>query len=298
QEHCTVSNMIRLADVLFRWTGQVAYLDYIESNLVNGILAQQNPVTGMVSYFLPLEGGARKVWGSPTEDFWCCHGTLVQAHTRHSSLVFYADDESLTIAQHVAAQAQVPTAAGEVRVDVRLLDESRDVGPDANAGDAGDTHRPHASRVRVTIDSDDDVPLRVRLRVPGWTAGEPVVETDGTVPVVDGFLTFDHTGGRTRADVAFPFELRAVPIPDEPTTVAFVEGPVVLAGLVDREVALRGDARTPTSLLAADDERQWSQWLTRYRTVAQPSTIRLRPLNEVVDERYSVYFPVIPTTAP
>src|SRR5665647_2082442 len=78
QEHCTVYNMIRLADVLFRWTGQVAYLDYIERNLDNGILAQQNPVSGMVTYFLPLEGGARKVWGSPTEDFWCCHGTLVQ----------------------------------------------------------------------------------------------------------------------------------------------------------------------------------------------------------------------------
>src|SRR5450830_988709 len=114
QEHCTVYNMIRLADVLFRRTGQVAYLDYIERNLVNGILAQQNPVSGMVTYFLPLEGGARKVWGSPTEDFWCCHGTLVQAHTRHSSLVFYADDDgSLTIAQHIAAQAHVPTPAGE-----------------------------------------------------------------------------------------------------------------------------------------------------------------------------------------
>jgi len=299
QEHCTVYNMIRLADVLFRWTGQVAYLDYIERNLVNGILAQQNPVSGMVTYFLPLEGGARKVWGSPTEDFWCCHGTLVQAHTRHSSLVFYdGDDGSLTIAQHIAAQAHVPTPAGEVLVDVGLLDDARVVGPDSNAGDAGDTHRPHASRVRVTIDSDDGVPLRVRLRVPGWTDGEPVVAADGAVPVVDGFLTFDHAGGRTRADVAFPFALRAIPIPDEPATVAFVEGPVVLAGIVDGEVALHGDAQAPISLLVADDERQWSQWLTRYRSVGRPTIIRLRPLHEVVDERYSVYFPIIPATAP
>ena len=63
QEHCTVYNMIRLADVLFRWSGEVAYLDYIERNLYNGILAQQHPETGMVAYFLPLEGGARQGLG-------------------------------------------------------------------------------------------------------------------------------------------------------------------------------------------------------------------------------------------
>jgi len=299
QEHCVVYNMIRLADVLYRWTGRVDYLDYIERNLVNGILAQQNPVSGMVTYFLPLEGGARKVWGSPTEDFWCCHGTLVQAHTRHSSLVFYSgEDGSLTIAQHIAARAHVPTPAGEVLVDVMLLDDAREVGPDSNAGDAGDNHRPHVSRVRLTIDSADAVPLRVHLRVPGWIDGEPVVASHGPVPVVDGFLTFDHPGGRTRVDVAFPFALRAISIPDEPGTVAFVEGPVVLAGIVDGEVALRGDPLAPTSLLVADDERQWSQWRTRYRTVGQPTTIRLRPLHEVVDERYSVYFPILSEPPP
>ena len=82
QEHCAVYNMIRLADVLYRWSGDPAHLDYIEANLHNGLLAQQHPETGMPAYFLPLEGGARKQWGTPTEDFWCCHGSLVQAHTR------------------------------------------------------------------------------------------------------------------------------------------------------------------------------------------------------------------------
>ena len=294
QEHCSVYNMIRLADVLFRWTGRSAYLDYIELNLVNGILAQQNPVSGMVSYFLPIEGGARKVWGSPTEDFWCCHGTLVQAHTRHSSLVFYRDEDAgLTIAQHIAARAQVPTPAGDVQVEVELLDDAGVVGPDSNAGDAGDTHRPHASRLRVTLDSGDGVPLTVRLRVPDWTDGDPVVASECPVTVADGFLTFDHDGGRTQVDVAFGFVLRTVPIPDEPSTVAFVEGPVVLAGLVDREVVLHGDPQLPQSLVVPDDERQWSQWLTRYRTVGQPTTVRLRPLHEIVDEPYSVYFPVV-----
>jgi hypothetical protein len=42
----------------------------------------------------------------------------------------------------------------------------------------------------------------------------------------------------------------------------------------------------------ADDERQWTQWLTRYRSVGQSQAIRFVPLHEVVDERYSLYFPV------
>ncbi|HEY3342676.1 MAG TPA: beta-L-arabinofuranosidase domain-containing protein, partial [Anaerolineae bacterium] len=46
QEHCTVYNMMRLAQYLLTWTGDVAYADYWERNLYNGILAQQHPQTG------------------------------------------------------------------------------------------------------------------------------------------------------------------------------------------------------------------------------------------------------------
>lgn len=295
QEHCSVYNLIRLADTLLRWTGDLAYADYIERNLYNGLLAQQNPRTGMVAYFLPLEGGARKNWGSPTEDFWCCHGSLVQAHTRHSDLVFYlGDDAEVTVAQHIDARTVVRTAAGEAAVRVEVLDNAGYVGPDANSGEAGDLRRPTASRLRVEITSEADVPLTVRVRVPEWIAAEPgVAGDDERVERLDGALVIAHPGGRTSIDIAFPFAVRAVPIPDEPGTVAFVEGPVVLAGLVDREVALRGDVASAASLLAPDNERQWTQWLRGHRTLGQPSTIRFRPVHEIVDEPFSLYFPVI-----
>ena len=89
QEHCTVYNMMRLADYLLRWTDDPRYADYWERNLWNGILAQQHPDTGMIAYFLPFYAGAEKVWGTPTEDFWCCHGTLVQAHTIYTNHIWY-----------------------------------------------------------------------------------------------------------------------------------------------------------------------------------------------------------------
>ena len=34
QEHCSVYNMIRLANILFTWTGDVSYLNYIEKKSV------------------------------------------------------------------------------------------------------------------------------------------------------------------------------------------------------------------------------------------------------------------------
>ena len=293
QEHCAVYNMIRLADTLMRWTGDLSYADYIEQNLYNGILAQQNPRTGMVAYFLPLEGGGRKNWGTPTEDFWCCHGTLVQAHTRHSGLVFYlGEDGELTIAQHIGARTRVATAAGDVTVRVTVLGNAGYVGPDSNAGEAGDAHRPFASRLRVELTSDEGVSLRVRVRVPDWVTGEPALAGDDRVERAPGALVMAHPGGRTTVDIAFPFALRAVPIPDEPNTVAFVEGPVVLAGLVDREVSLTGDPSSAASLLTPDNERQWTEWLRGYRTVGQASGIRFRPVHEIVDEPYSLYFPI------
>ncbi|HBF99982.1 MAG TPA: hypothetical protein DDW87_00200, partial [Firmicutes bacterium] len=104
QEHCTVYNMMRLAEFLLRWTGELEYADYLERNLYNGILAQQHPETGMVAYFLPLESVGKKIWGTPTEHFWCCHGTLLQAQMSYANIVFYEHDDGLFINQHIPAR--------------------------------------------------------------------------------------------------------------------------------------------------------------------------------------------------
>lgn len=295
QEHCTVYNMIRLADVVFRWTGETSCLDYIERNIFNGVLAQQHPRSGAVAYFLPLEGGAQKNWGSATEDFWCCHGTLVQAHTRHSQWAFYAaEDDALVVAQFIPSRAQVTVAAHVLDVQVELLETAMRVGPDANAGQAGARHRPDRWLARVTIRSDDGAAAPVRIRIPEWVAGEVGVQmSEGTsVSLADGFAHVGHRGGDTVVELSLPTALRSIPIPDEPKTVAFASGPVVLAGLVDHEPSLSARGSSPESILVPDNERQWTQWLLRYRTVGQARSIRFLPLHEIEDQRFSVYFPI------
>jgi hypothetical protein len=247
----------------------------------------------MVAYFLPLEGGAHKNWGTPTDDFWCCHGSLVQAHTRHSSLIYYeTGDDTIVVGQHIPSR-YVTTIAGEpVRIVTELRDTVLRAGPDANASAAGSRHRPESRGVVITVSSGASLTLRVRI--PSWSAGPAHIRFGDEERLADaGFVDLALKAGEVRIELTIPTELRTIPIPDEPETVAFASGPVVLAGLVDRELALvapaSGDA---TQLLAPDNERQWGEWLPGYRTVGQPYAIRFTPLYEVTDEAFSVYFPV------
>jgi len=100
--------------------------------------------------------------------------------------------------------------------------------------------------------------------------------------------TWDHA----RIHVELPKALTTCPLPDGPNTVAFMDGPVVLAGLCDEERTLYGDVDDRASLLAPDNEREWGTWLGGYRARNQPRGLRFILLYQVVDRRYAVYFPV------
>ena len=94
-----------------------------------------------------------------------------------------------------------------------------------------------------------------------------------------------------------PKRIVAEPLPDMADTVAFVDGPVVLAGLCDHERTLRGDITDPTTMLTPDGERALDGHFAphTYRTRGVDHGFRFVPLYTVVDEAYSVYFPVVPT---
>jgi len=295
QEHCTVYNMIRLADSLFRWTADAVYADYIERNLYNGILAQQHPGTGMVAYFLPLEAGGRKRWGHPTHDFWCCHGTLVQAHSRYGRLAWFADDEGFVVSQYIPSEATAEWSGVPVRL--ALAQDTRAAGTQALAEPrGGSTHRPQAWALRVTVACKSPTEFALKLRLPRWLSGSASVRVNDEAPSAPqpdrGFATIRRTWSSDTVTLELPKTVSVAPIPDEPGTVAFLDGPVVLAGLCDREVALECDAADPASVLVADNEREWILWHGGYRTVGQREAIRFRPLFEVVDEPYTLYFPV------
>jgi DUF1680 family protein len=295
QEHCVVYNMIRLADFLYRWSGQPAYLDYIERNLYNGILAQQNRETGMVAYYLPLQAGGHKLWSTPRHDFWCCVGSLVQAHTRNDAYVYYQDAAGLTVAQYIPSTLEWTWQGAAVAVRQTRDPEAvvpRDMGDDPLPA------RPMRWAMELAVACDRPATFDLRLRLPEWLAGPARLWVDGRPEAVDGavggLVTLRRTWQNDTLRLELPYGLHTCPLPDEPETVAFMAGPVVLAGLCDEERTLYGDAAHPETLLAPDNEREWTHWLGGYRVRGQERGLRLVPLYEVTDEPYTVYFPVRP----
>jgi DUF1680 family protein len=308
QEHCLVYNLMRLAAVLFRWTGDHRYADYWERNLVNGIWAQQHPDSGMPAYFLPLAAGSRKQWGRPTEDFWCCHGTLLQAHASIDEAALYVDGTGISISQYLNAVTTWPDLfGGRVQVTIAADPEEGVVLGQRQAlhGAAGiqellsrplPPRRPNHRVYVVDVHCDRPSRFELRLRVPSWAVGVSMLEINGKptpVTVDDGWIVASQVWRSQHIRLTVPSGLSTVPLADQPDTVAVLDGPVVLAGLTSQESVLFGEPDEPTSFLTPDQERHHSWWRTgTYRTVGQPTGIRFVPLAEIRDEPYTVYFPL------
>jgi DUF1680 family protein len=286
QEHCTVYNMIRVAQHLFRWTGESRYADYIERALYNGILAQQNPYTGAVCYFLPLQPGAKKVWGSETRDFWCCHGTLVQAQAMYEDLICYRAGDGVTVAQFIPSQATFGAAGEQIRI-VQKTDTS-----DATANFSR-TGAATAFVVELAVASDKTAPWTLRIRQPAWAVGTGTVLVDGQSVAAavskNGFIELSQVWKKSTVRVSFAKRLVREPLPGDADRFALLDGPVVLAALTDTAPELLAGAEiVPQYEHQYVDGREWQSGHYWVRT--RSGTVRLKPLYEVADEAYSVYF--------
>ena len=318
QEHCTVYNMMRLADFVFRQTGMAECLRYLEKNLWNGILAQgyyrggnrnceDTPGEGLITYYLPLRAGAKKGWASKFDDFFCCHGTLVQANAAHNRYLWYQDGYKLYAG--IYADSCVTTEIDGTKVTVT---EQRDTlsGSIQAAGDAASnqaisedasrygTH-PDLRVITFTVNAETPVHLSLYLPIPEWAQGNIRVGTASAADVDkrDGFLIIDRVfsdGDTVRVEI--PLGVYTVPLSGAPeTTVAFGYGPCILAGLSSEERGLVVAGRDAAKLLAHDNEREWGTWNDEFHTVGQIHGLRFIPLYQVGYERYQVYFPLLTT---
>ena len=295
QEFCTVYNMVRTAEYLYRWTGDVCYADYIERAIYNGFLAQQNKHTGMPTYFLPMAPGARKTWGSRTRDFWCCFGTMVQAQTMYPSLIWYSDGSDVTVSQYIPSEAVIHLDTGDVRLSqaVHMKNYNNQVLFDEHSG--GQVSR---WSLRFSVRTDISVPFTLKLRVPAWCAGEPEICLNGEpvrVEIRNGYILFARVWQDDQLDIFFPSSVRFEPLDGAPEMAAAVEGPVVLAALTDHDCGFNVNPEHPESSLLPEvphtyDVFVWQQ--STWRTRRQPVNFRLIPLYEVTDEPYTVYLTI------
>ena len=311
QEHCTVYNMIRLADYLFRWTGDKQYADYIERNLWNGLLSQahwqedlnneidcdiphRNWKTGLVAYYQPLAPGSVKRWASRTCSFWCCVDTMMQANTIFQDFSLYERNDCLYVVQYhgVKCKATWQGVPLEMTVDtLRRTDQNIRYRPIQREYPS----RPEDWAVSVKVHLDTPVKGSIKIRKPWWIADDAGIMVNGAAVTIieeDGYYLLNKTWHEDDIEITLPKTITTHALPDEENTVAFLDGPITLAGLCSEERTLLGDIRNPLSILKPADERRWQQWQPNWYTHGQPVNIRFQPLYTIGDERYTVYFPV------
>lgn len=309
QEHCVVYNMMRLADYMLRWTGDSTFADYWERGLYNGIFAQgywqerifhinanePHPVT-TVAYYLPMNPGAVKEWGSEFDHFWCCHCTLLQANAIHHESIYYQQDDALYVAQYIPSTVKFELGgiSGQLTMDEDPMTGGSMMG-DAEVNRRV-LRRPHCNAVTIRLSMERPQEFALKLRLPDWLDGNAEIRINGEAVAYEqegGFAILKRKWKDTELSVILPKKLRCIPLPDDPDMVAFVDGPACLAGLVDEEHLLYGNPDAPEhSLLTADNEREWQKWLGGWKTYHQPFGIRFKPLHEIGHERYTLYFPV------
>jgi Uncharacterized protein conserved in bacteria len=285
QEHCTVYNMIRVAQFLFRWTGEAKYCDYIERALYNGVLAQQNPNTGAISYFLPLQPGARKKWGSETKDFWCCHGTLLQAQAMYEDCVYYRAEGGIAIGQFIASRLETELGGAKVSIEQSV---------DFSDGGRNQLREGDESSVllRLAISAAGAGSWSLKIRQPSWASGPARISIGGEAMQAaagkDGFIVITREWGSTSLDIVFSKRVRRESLPGDESRFALVDGPIVLAALASEAPVVSPNARIlpqyEHQYVAGVDWRSDHYWLE----TAQ-GKVALKPLYLIADEPYSVY---------
>lgn len=295
QETCCTYNLLKLTRHLFAWEPRSTYADYYERALWNSILSTQDPQTGMMMYFVTLGAGRWKYFNRPTDAFWCCTGTGVENHAQYGDSIYFHDQEGLFVNQFI------PSELNWAEKGVRIRQE---------------TSFPEVAATTLRVFAEQPAEFTLRVRIPDWVTPGIQICLNGQAVQADsqqaGYFALRRTwrNGDT-IEVSLPMSLHVSPLPDDPTTAAFMLGPIVLAGklggdgLTDEMVYTRenwyafpGDqiASAPVLVTEGPDptsclEPVAGQPLT-YRTVGLEENITLVPYHKLFGERYVVYWQV------
>lgn len=314
QEYCTVYNMIRLAEFLFRQTKDPSYMHYIEYNIYNGTLAQSywrgdskdgKPGFGLLTYFLPMKAGSKKDWAGEMDSFFCCHGTMVQANAAWNRMIFYQNNNEIYITQYMNATATLKMNGNPLTIHLKqdYMNGSLQNSSENNAKQTISAttsvfaNKPDFKKYIISVDTDKAQEFSFFLRIPDW------IMTDASIYVNDELLRktnhteelFQITRTWNKGDkiiVLFPIGVDFIPLPDDESMGAFRYGSEVLAGITKEERILFTEDDNPANELSADTERQWGDFRTFFRTENQDPGINFCRLNDVGYDPYQIYFKI------
>ncbi len=288
-ECCCAYNMMKLTRHLFGWSPAARLMDYYERTLFNHRLGTINPEDGTMMYYLPLASGYWKTFGKPLDAFWCCTGTGSEEYAKLADTIYFHDDDSLYVNLYIASQLEWPEKGLQLKQETRF---------------------PEQQGTTFTVTTKSPTQLAINLRIPYWAQGGSVKINGSPLSAFSNpssYLTLNRvwkTGDKI--ELSLPMSLHIDSMPDDETMQAAMYGPLVLAGRFDavtREMTYSGygpksgtqskvpdivaDATLPTAWLEPDSKQP-----LMFHAVGQPQPLTLVPLNQVIHERYAVYWKV------
>ena len=291
QEHCAVYNMMRLAEFLYQYTGDIEFENYRELNLYNGILAQQNPNTGAAAYYLPMQAGSRKIWSTEKKSFWCCCGSGIQAGASHGMGIYAENKNQIAVNQFIPSVLTSDRWERKVKITQQSGMSAKNVQKLIGIN-AGSVNYPEAFSVYLNIDASEAPDMTVLVRIPFWNQKAPVLLVNGEQ--VDYYMENSCiyiTCGSKKLEVSILF-YQALTVHEMSgcgEMIAFRHGPVVLAGMTEKDT-IHGERGQIQNMLVHHNERIWGSWTREFRTTQEEVNINFKPLYEVADETYTVYF--------
>jgi DUF1680 family protein len=212
-EGCCTYNLLKLCRHLFCWSGDEKVMDYYERALYNHILGQQDPKTGMICYFTPMQSGAYKVYSTLNNSYWCCVGTAFESNAKYGEAIYAYNDEGIYV------NLLISSVLNWKERGIILRQE---------------TNFPEDDKTTLRVMSSRHQPFTLFLRYPSWS-GKVNIRINGK------HLKTDQKAGcyvavRRRwksgdiIQMECPMHLTTVPLPSDTAKAALVYGPIVLAG--------------------------------------------------------------------
>jgi len=296
-ETCCQHNMLKLTRALFLQNPQADYADYYERTLYNGILASQDPDSGMVTYFQGARPGYMKLYHTPEHSFWCCTGTGMENHVKYRDSIYFHDDRALYVNLFVPSSVTWREKGAVLRQVTTFPDSP--------------TTTLHWTLRRPTE-------LTLQLRHPRWSKTATVL-VNGVETVRSNAAGSYVKVARTWRDgdtveLRLAMEVATDHAPAAPDVVAFTYGPIVLAGVFgtkglakdadiivsERKYGEYNDAPFTPPMLTGDA----GTIAGRVRPGAAPleftiasgdqSAVRLVPYHRIAHDRYATYWKVLP----
>ena len=212
-ENCCTYNLLKLADRLFCYQPDSKIADYYERALYNHILGQQDTLTSMVCYFTPLMTGGYRLYSTRDSSFWCCVGSGFESHAKYQSSIYFRGERS------------------EMRGE-RLLYVNLFIPSELNWNGTivrQETAFPESNKTTITASSK----INIKVRYPYWAT---YMKINGKKFKADkeGYVLVKNT---KRAEIEFGMTLREEPTKDDPSRVALLRGPIVMAGRLEKVVS-------------------------------------------------------------